>query len=180
MSYPAISLTTATVGRHRHPQKRLQTAADPASTRIRAPTIHVCYFLSPLLVSSPRPSLSIGGFGLKHFSWMRRKSKVVWVGFKDTRDVKPVPVKDALFRNNANTRTDYRTREDGNLHPVKSDKDERILADFDNKAAPAARRLISLAKKWRDEGADYLQLPPDDFEIWKQTVVVQARRTRES
>ena len=65
MSYPAISLTTATVGRHRHPQKRLQTAADPASTRIRAPTIHVCYFLSPLPVSSPRPSLSIGGFGLK-------------------------------------------------------------------------------------------------------------------
>ena len=65
MSYPAISLTTATVGRHRHPQKRLQTAADPASTRIRAPTIHVCYFLSPLPVSSPRPSLSIGGFGLR-------------------------------------------------------------------------------------------------------------------
>ena len=65
VSYPAISLTTATVGRHRHPQKRLQTAADPASTRIRAPTIHVCYFLSPLPVSSPRPSLSIGGFGLK-------------------------------------------------------------------------------------------------------------------
>ena len=65
MSYPAISLTTATVGRHRHPQKRLQTAADPASTRIRAPTIHVCYFLSPLPVSSPRPSLSIGGFGVR-------------------------------------------------------------------------------------------------------------------
>ena len=65
VSYPAISLTTATVGRHRHPQKRLQTAADPASTRIRAPTIHVCYFLSPLPVSSPCPSLSIGGFGLR-------------------------------------------------------------------------------------------------------------------
>ena len=117
---------------------------------------------------------------LKHFSWKRRKSRIVWVGFKDSRDVKPVPVKDALFRNNANTRTDYQTQADGNLHPVKSDKDERILADFDNKAAPAARRLISLAKKWRDEGEVYLQLSPDDFEIWKQTVVVQARRTRES
>ena len=67
VSYPAISLTTATVGRHRHPQKRLQTAADPASTRIRAPTIHVCYFLSPLPVSSPRPSLSIGGFGFNRY-----------------------------------------------------------------------------------------------------------------
>ena len=31
---------------------------------------------------------------------------------------------------------------------MKSDKDERILADFDNKAAPAARRLISLSRTW--------------------------------
>ena len=36
MSYPAISLTTATVSRHRRPQKRLQTAANLPSTRIRA------------------------------------------------------------------------------------------------------------------------------------------------
>ena len=36
---PAISLTTATVGRHRRPQKRLQTAANLQSTRIRARTI---------------------------------------------------------------------------------------------------------------------------------------------
>ena len=39
VSYPAISLITATVGRHRHPQKRLQTAANLPSTRIRARTI---------------------------------------------------------------------------------------------------------------------------------------------
>ena len=79
VSYPAISLTTATVGRHRHPPKRLQIAADPASTRIRAPTIHVCYFLSPLPVSSPRPSLSIGGFGLRlrwyQMDWCRRSCR---------------------------------------------------------------------------------------------------------
>ena len=36
MSYPAISLATATAGRHRRPQKRLQTAANLPSTRIRA------------------------------------------------------------------------------------------------------------------------------------------------
>ncbi len=39
VSYPAISLTTATVSRHRSPPKRLQTAANLPSTRIRARTI---------------------------------------------------------------------------------------------------------------------------------------------
>ena len=47
---------------------------------------------------------------LKHFSWKRLKSKIVWVGFKDTRDVKPVPVKDALFRNNATPELTTRLR----------------------------------------------------------------------
>ena len=46
VSYPAISLTTATVSRHRHPQKRLQTAAKLPSTRIQARTI-------ALVTSSP-------------------------------------------------------------------------------------------------------------------------------
>ena len=36
VSYPPISLTTATVGRHRCPQKRLQTARNLPSTQIRA------------------------------------------------------------------------------------------------------------------------------------------------
>ena len=36
MSYPAISLSTATAGRHRRPPKRLQTAVNLQSTRIRA------------------------------------------------------------------------------------------------------------------------------------------------
>ena len=39
VSYPAISLTTATVGSHRRPQIRLQTAANLPSTRIRAQII---------------------------------------------------------------------------------------------------------------------------------------------
>ena len=63
MSYPAISLTTPTVGRHRRPQKRLQTVANPPSTRIRARTIRVCYFLSPFqcpLPVHPCPSVDSG------------------------------------------------------------------------------------------------------------------------
>ena len=66
MSYPAVSLTTATVGRHRRPQKRLQTAANLPSTRIRARIIAPVTPSPPLPLSSRRPSVSIGGFGLMH------------------------------------------------------------------------------------------------------------------
>ena len=56
---PAISLTTATLGRHRHPPKRLQTAANPSSSRIRARTI-ASVTSSPPPVSSRRPSVDSG------------------------------------------------------------------------------------------------------------------------
>ena len=58
VSSPAISLTTATVGRHRRPQKRLQTAANPPSTQIRARTIALV--TPPLPASSRRPSVDSG------------------------------------------------------------------------------------------------------------------------
>ena len=117
---------------------------------------------------------------LKNFSWKRCKSKLLWVGFKDTREVKPVPVKDAFVRNNTNTRTDYQRQEDGSLHPAKSDRDERILSDFDSLAAPTARRLIGFAREWRDSGPLAPQLSPTELELSKQIIVVQARRAWES
>ena len=61
-SYPAISLTTADVSRHRRPQKRLQTARQPPVYPNSIPD-HPRLLLPPP-VSSPRPSLSIGGFEL--------------------------------------------------------------------------------------------------------------------
>ena len=69
-SYPAISLATTTVGRHRRPQKRLQTAANPPSTRIRARTIAFVISSHPLPVFSLPQSVSIGGFGLTP-PWLR-------------------------------------------------------------------------------------------------------------
>ena len=66
VSYPAISLATTTVGRHRRPPKRLQTAANPPSTRIRARTIAFVISSHPLPVFSRPQSVSIGGFGLRH------------------------------------------------------------------------------------------------------------------
>ena len=64
MSYPAISLATATVSRHRRPQKRLQTARQPPVYPNSSPDHRACNSLTPLPLSSRRPSLSIGGFGL--------------------------------------------------------------------------------------------------------------------
>ena len=65
-SYPAISLATTTVGRHRRPQKRLQTAANPPSTRIRARAIAFVISSHPLPVFSLPQSVSIGGFGFTY------------------------------------------------------------------------------------------------------------------
>ena len=64
MSYPTISLATATVGRHRCPQKRLQTARQPPVYSNSSPDHRPCNSLTPLPLSSRRLSVSIGGFGL--------------------------------------------------------------------------------------------------------------------
>ena len=46
MSYPAISLATATVGRHRRPQKRLQTARQPPVYPNSSPDYRACNSLT--------------------------------------------------------------------------------------------------------------------------------------
>ena len=73
VSYPAISLTKAIAGRHRRPQKRLQTAANPPSTRIRARTIAFVISSHPLPVFSRPQSVSIGGFGLRRCAGAPRR-----------------------------------------------------------------------------------------------------------
>ena len=117
---------------------------------------------------------------LKRFSWKNGKKVMLWVGSKDPRKIWPSSVDETFFRNNANTRTDYQSQVDGDPVPEKSDKDENILADFDSKAAPAARRLISFAREWRDAEGDATAPSLVDLEICKETIVVQARRARES
>ena len=46
---------------------------------------------------------------LKQFSWKDARSISCGSDSKDSFDVRPIPVKEALFRNNANTRTDYKS-----------------------------------------------------------------------
>ena len=57
---PAISLTTATVGRHRRPPKPPADRRQPPIYPNSSPDHRVCYFLTPLPVSSRRPSVDSG------------------------------------------------------------------------------------------------------------------------
>ena len=61
VSDPAISLATATAGRHRCPQSASRPPANPPSTRIRARIIAPVTPLPPSTVLAS----SIGGFGLR-------------------------------------------------------------------------------------------------------------------
>ena len=114
----------------------------------------------------------------KHFCWDH--GKMLWMGFKDTREIRSVSLRDAFVRNDANMRTDYQSRGDGRFQQVKSDLDEEILANFDGQAASAARELIDFSRQWRDEGPVAPRLSPEKVEVGKRTIVAQARRTRES
>ena len=60
MSYPAISFTTATAGRHWRPQKRLQTPRQPPVYPNSSPDHRPCNSLTPLPLSSRRPSVDSG------------------------------------------------------------------------------------------------------------------------
>ena len=63
MSYPAISLATATVGRHRCPQKRLQTARQPPVYPNPSPDHRACNSLTPFRCPHavhPCPSVDSG------------------------------------------------------------------------------------------------------------------------
>ena len=59
-SSPAISLTTAAAGRHRCPQKRLQTARQPPVYPNSSPDHRACNSLTPRPLSSRRPSVDSG------------------------------------------------------------------------------------------------------------------------
>ena len=114
----------------------------------------------------------------KHFCWDRDDR--LWMGFKDTHEVRLVGVRDAFVRRNSNTRTSYQSRRDGTFQQVKSDLDERILEKFDGQASSAARELITFARQWRDMRPVAPRLSPETVEACKRLIVVQARRTRES
>ena len=115
---------------------------------------------------------------LKRFG--RDPDKMLWVGSKDTREVRRISAKVTFARNDANTRTDYQSRGDGTFQQAKSDQDETLLANFDSQASRAAGELIDFARQWRDAGLVAPGLPPETVTVVKRLIVAQARRPRES
>ena len=116
---------------------------------------------------------------LKHFSF--GCDEMLWMGFKNTLEVKPINVKVAFTRNDANTRIDYQSRGDGTFQQVKSDPDEKILANFDGQAATTVSDLLGFARQWRDSvGLVTPILSPETVEVCKRLILAQARRPRES
>ena len=106
--------------------------------------------------------------------------KRLWIGTKETHEIRQVGVKDAFVRKNANTRTYFQSQRDGTVQPIESDADERILAKFDGLASLATRALIDFSRRFRDGVPVAPLLSLEQAEICKRVIIVQARRTRES
>ena len=107
-------------------------------------------------------------------------NKRLWVGFKDTRKVESLALRKVFFRNDVNTRTDYIADGDGKFKPIRSDRDEGILAGFDSRTSGAAKQLLQWARQFRETGKRPGRLPQYVVDYCKASVVGQARRTRES
>ena len=69
----------------------------------------------------------------------------LWVGFKNTGEVRLLHVKSAFVRKDGNTRTDFVATGGGRAKRVRSSRDEKILADFDGRTSAAARSAITWA-----------------------------------
>ena len=104
----------------------------------------------------------------------------LWVGHRDGRKVEKKNVKNVFFRYHANTRTDYIPDGSGGFRPVRSDRDERILAKFDDQAAVATKDLLQWARKHHQTGSAPFHLPEAVVDQCKSLMVTQARRTHES
>ena len=94
MSYPAISLTTATVGPHRRPQKRLQTARLPPIYPNSSPDHRACNFLTPFRCPHavhPCPSVDSGLKGAETLNYLATSPEVEGVTGKFFVDCQTVP-----------------------------------------------------------------------------------------
>ena len=108
------------------------------------------------------------------------KTEQLWVGTKESREVRKSSARKLFSRNHGNTRTNYVGDGNGEFVRVRCAPDEDILADIDNRTSIAANQLIKWARIFR-EGQEFSEPPPPSAVEWcKKLIVAQARRSRES
>ena len=107
-------------------------------------------------------------------------SKSLWVGFCSERKVAKRHIKKVHYRHDGNTRTDYLPDGSGGFKRVKSDRDEQILAKFDDQASNATKELLRWARRHHRTGEAPFHLPEAVVNPCKSTIVTQARRTHKS
>ena len=105
----------------------------------------------------------------------------LWVGFREGRKVIRMHRDNVFIRKNANTRLDYIPDGSSGFKRIPSDSDERILSDFDDRTANAARQLLRWARQYCKTGEAPLPPPKDDVvSRCKALIVTQAQRPHES
>ena len=110
----------------------------------------------------------------------KKKGKRVWVGTKSNREIELIGVRDTFVRNKANTTISFESRGDGTFQRIKSDHHEVTLREFDNVASVTARAVVNSSRRFRDGGSRTPFLSPEQVELCKRMITVQARRPRES
>ena len=104
----------------------------------------------------------------------------LWVGFKNSRDVRCLHISHVFVRKDGNTRTDFVATGGDRAKRVRSSRDEKTLADFDGRTSAAARSAITWGRAYRAKPQIATALAPAHVHILKQLIVGQARRTQES
>ena len=117
---------------------------------------------------------------LNNFSPDEGEKKRVWVGTKSNREIKLIGVRNTFVRNKANTTISFESRGDGTFQRIRSDQHEVTLREFDNVASVTARALVNSSRRFRDGDRRTPFLSPEQVELCKRMITVQARRPRES
>ena len=103
----------------------------------------------------------------------------LWVGICTSGKVMKQRTRKVFYHKHANTRTDYIPNGRGEFKIVKSDRDERLLAEFDGRTQKAAKQVLQWARWHRTTGQAHPLPPQDVVDHVKSLILTQARRTHE-
>ena len=108
------------------------------------------------------------------------KTEQLWVGTKESREVRKSSARKLFSRNHGNTRTNYVGDGNGEFVRVRRAPDEDILADIDNRTSIAGNQLVKWTRTFGESHEFSGPPPPNGMEWCKKLIVAQARRSWES